>query len=143
MTTLARWNPFREIDDVFNRYPTGLLTKSIGDSSPEWSPLADITETEEAFHVKAELPGVKKEDVDVSLSNGVLTLKGERKTEEETKDEKQHRIERFHGTFVRRFDLPDNIDQSTVSAEYVDGVLSLTIPKTTKTTPETTKIDIH
>ncbi|MDX2507418.1 MAG: Hsp20/alpha crystallin family protein [Gammaproteobacteria bacterium] len=141
--TLARWNPFREIDDVFNRYPTGLLTKSIGDSSPEWSPLADITETEEAFHVNAELPGVKKEDVDVSLSNGVLTLKGERKTEEETKDEKQHRIERFHGTFVRRFDLPDNIDQSAVTADYVDGVLTLTIPKTSKTTPETTKIDIH
>ena len=140
--TLARWNPLREIDDVFNLYPSGWLNKS-SDSSSEWSPLADITETEEAFHVKAELPGVKKEDVDVSLSNGVLTLKGERKSEEEIKDEKQHRIERFHGTFVRRFDLPDNIDQSTVSAEYVDGVLSLTIPKTTKTTPETTKIDIY
>ena len=140
--TLARWNPFREIDDVFDRYSTGLL-KPTGDSSQTWSPLADITETEEAFHVKAELPGVKKEDVDVSLSNGVLTLKGERKTEEETKDEKQHRIERFHGTFVRRFDLPDNIDQGAITAEYVDGVLSLTIPKTKKTTPETTKVEIH
>ena len=141
--TLARWNPFRELDDVFNPYQTGFLTKSIDSSSTEWSPLADITETEEAFHVKAELPGVKKDDVDVSLSNGVLTLKGERKTEEETKDEKQHRIERFHGTFVRRFDLPDNIDQSGITADYVDGILSLTIPKTTKTTPETMKIDIH
>ena len=142
MTSLARWNPFREIDDVFDRYSTGLL-KPTGDSSQTWAPLADITETEEAFHVKAELPGVKKEDVDVSLSNGVLTLKGERKTEEETKDEKQHRIERFHGTFVRRFDLPDNIDQGAIKAEYVDGVLSLTIPKTTKATPETTKVEIH
>lgn len=141
--TLARWNPFRELDDVFNPYQTGFLTKSIDSSSTEWSPLADITETEEAFHVKAELPGVKKDDVDVSLSNGVLTLKGERKTEEETKDEKQHRIERFHGTFVRRFDLPDNIDQDGITADYVDGILSLTIPKTTKTTPETMKIDIH
>ena len=141
--TLARWNPFRELDDVFNPYQTGFLTKSIDSSSTEWSPLADITETEEAFHVKAELPGVKKDDVDVSLSNGVLTLKGERRTEEETKDEKQHRIERFHGTFVRRFDLPDNIDQDGITADYVDGILSLTIPKTTKTTPETMKIDIH
>lgn len=141
--TLARWNPLREIDDVFNRYNTGLLAKSSEDSSSQWSPLADITETEEAFHVKAELPGVKKEDVDVSLSNGVLTLKGERKSEEETKDEKQHRIERFHGTFIRRFDLPDNIDQSAVSADYVDGVLTLTIPKITKTEPETTKVEIH
>ena len=143
MTTLARWNPFREIDDVFNRYNTGLLAKSFDDSSTEWAPLADITETEEAFHIRAELPGVKKEDVDVSLSNGVLTLKGERRTEEESKDEKQHRIERFHGTFVRRFDMPDNIDQGAITADYVDGVLDLTIPKTTKTTPETMKVDIH
>ncbi|MCW8931512.1 MAG: Hsp20/alpha crystallin family protein [Gammaproteobacteria bacterium] len=141
--TLARWNPFREIDGVFNPYYTGLLTKPSDDTSSEWSPLADITETKDAFHVKAELPGVKKEDVDVSLSNGVLTLKGERKTEEETKDEKQHRIERFHGTFVRRFDLPDNIDQSAITANYVDGVLDLMIPKTTKKSPETLKVDIH
>jgi len=141
--TLTRWNPLREIDDVFDRYHTGYLTRSPDDSSPEWSPLADITETKEAFHVKAELPGVKKDDVDVSLSNGVLTLKGERKTEEETKDEKHHRIERFHGTFTRRFDLPDNIDQSAITADYVDGVLNLTIPKTIKTVPETRKVDIH
>ncbi len=141
--TLARWNPLWGIDDVFSRNPTGLLAKYAGDSSPEWSPLADITETEEAFHIKAELPGVKKEDVDVSLSNGVLTLKGERKTEEETKDEKQHRIERFHGTFTRRFDLPDNIEASAITAEYVDGVLNLSIPKTIKKTPETMKVDIH
>ena len=140
--TLTRWNPFREMDDVFYNYHPGMLTKP-SDSSSEWSPLADITETEEAFHVKAELPGVKKEDVDVSLSHGVLTLKGERKTEEETRDEKQHRIERFHGTFVRRFDLPDNIDQSSITADYTDGVLDLNIPKTEKKLPETLKVDIH
>ncbi len=139
--TLTRWNPLREIDNVFNNYPGMLLKPS--DSSSEWSPLADITETEEAFHVKAELPGVKKEDVDVSLSHGVLTLRGERETEEETKDEKQHRIERFHGTFVRRFDLPDNIDQSSITADYTDGVLDLNIPKTEKKLPETLKVDIH
>ncbi len=141
--TLARWHPFHEFDDVLNRYHTGMPTKSFDNSTSEWSPLADITETDEAFHVKAELPGVKKEDVNVSLSNGVLTLKGERKTEEETKDEKQHRIERFHGTFVRRFDMPDNIDQENISADYVDGVLELNIPKTTKKLPETMKVEIH
>ena len=140
--TLARWNPFREIDDVFDRYSTGSL-KPMGESSQSWSPLADITESEEAFHVRAELPGVKKEDVEVSLSNGVLTLKGERKVEEETQDEKQHRIERFHGTFVRRFDLPDHIDQGAITAEYVDGVLTLTIPKMKEEIPETTKVEIH
>ena len=86
---------------------------------------------------------IKKAGVDVSISHGVLTLKGERKTEEESKDEKQHRIERFHGTFVRRFDLPDNIDQSAITAEYVDGVLDLNIPKTAKKSPETLKVDIR
>ena len=141
--TLARWRPFHEYDDVLNRYHNGMLAKSFDDSTSEWSPLADITETDEAFHVKAELSGVKKEDVNVSLSNGVLTLRGERKTEEETKDEKQHRIERFHGTFVRRFDMPDNIDQENISADYVDGILDLNIPKTTKKLPETMKVEIH
>ena len=140
--TLTRWNPFREMDDVFNIYHPGMLTKTSASSS-DWSPLADITETEDAFHVKAELPGVKKEDVNVSLSHGVLTLRGERKTEEETKDEKQHRIERFHGTFVRHFDLPDNIDQSNITADYIDGVLDLNIPKTEKKLAETLKVDIH
>ena len=86
---------------------------------------------------------IKKAGVDVSISNGVLTLRGERKTEEETRDKKQHRIERFHGTFVRRFDLPDNIDQSAITAEYVDGVLDLNIPKTAKKSPETLKVDIR
>lgn len=140
--TLTHWNPFREMDDVFNNFHTGMLTRPSGSLS-DWSPLADITETEDAFHVKAELPGVKKEDVNVSLSHGVLTLRGERKTEEESKDEKQHRIERFHGTFVRHFDMPDNIDQSNITADYIDGVLDLNIPKTDKKLPETLKVDIH
>ena len=141
--TLTRWNPFRDIDDAFNHYHAGALTQSSDDTSSEWSPLADITETEEAFHVKAELPGIKKEDVNVTLSNGVLTLRGERKTEKEVKDEKMHRIERFQGTFVRRFDLPDNIDQDDISAQYTDGVLDLIIPKTSKKSPETLKVEIH
>jgi HSP20 family protein len=140
--TLTHWNPFREMDDVFNNFHTGMPTRPSGSLS-DWSPLADITETEDAFHVKAELPGVKKEDVNVSLSHGVLTLRGERKTEEESKDEKQHRIERFHGTFVRHFDMPDNIDQSNITADYIDGVLDLNIPKTDKKLPETLKVDIH
>jgi HSP20 family protein len=143
MHRLARWNPFREIDDVFDRYHTGWLNNPLSEHSQPWSPLADITESEQAFHVKAELPGVNKEDLEVSYSEGVLTIKGERKTEEETKDEKQHRIERFYGTFVRRFDIPENIDQSAISADYVDGVLNITIPKTQKAEPETLKVDVH
>ena len=95
--------------------------------SADWIPSVDITEDKESFMIKAELPEVNKEDVKVSIDKNILTLSGERKSE--TKDEKEHRIERSYGSFSRSFSLPDNIDETNIHAESKNGMLYLAIPK--------------
>src|SRR5947208_13820267 len=88
---------------------------------PEWTPLADITEDDKEYLIKAELPEMKKEDVKVTVENGVLTISGERKFEQEEKKRKFHRVERGYGTFVRSFTLPDDADSNKVKAEFKNG----------------------
>ena len=100
----------------------------------------DIVEDEKGYTVKAELPDVKKEDVHVSVENGVLTLTGERKFEKEEKNRKYHRSERAYGKFARSFSLPMNIDPQKVSASYKDGVLNISVAKSEKAMPK--QIDI-
>ena len=95
-----------------------------------WSPVADITETDKEYLIKAELPEVKKEDVKITLENGVITITGERKHEKEQTDENEIRVESFYGSFARSFSLPDNIDPKGIKAESKDGVLRVRIPKT-------------
>ena len=106
----------------------------------DWSPTVDISETEAEYAIKAELPEVKKEDVKVTVEDGVLTLQGERKQEKEEKGKKYHRVERSYGRFVRSFTLPDSVDESKVKAEYADGVLHLHLPKSEKAKPK--QIDV-
>jgi HSP20 family protein len=93
------------------------------------SPAADISETYKEYVVKAELPGVKREDIRVTQDKGVLTIEGERKSEKREKDEKMHRVERSFGTFTRSFSLPDDADVKNIRAESTDGVLDVHIPK--------------
>lgn len=142
--TLMKWDPWREIEDMFDRY-----TKAVGwprggqeaMASSDWSPRVDIVEAEQEFLIKADIPGVEKDHVKVSVENGVLTIQGERKTEKEEKDAKFHRVERFTGTFVRRFTVPENVDADAIKAVFKDGMLTLQLPKTQKTLPKA--IDIH
>lgn len=132
---LMRWEPFRETDDFFRnltppmigRWPQ-LLGENVG-MKIDWSPVVDIMETEEEYLVRAELPGLKKEDVKLSLDEGVLTIEGERRQEKEEKNERIHRVERFYGTFCRSFNLPDYTDASGIRAESKDGILSVHVPK--------------
>jgi HSP20 family protein len=95
----------------------------------EWSPAVDIKETDKEYLVKAELPGVKREDVKVSLDDDVLTIEGERRQEKDVKGEKTHRVERFYGTFSRSFALPEFADAKAIRAESKDGVLNVHVPK--------------
>jgi len=106
----------------------------------DWTPLVDISETETEYAIKAELPEVRKEDVRVTVEDGVLTIQGERKQEKEEKGKKYHRIERAYGRFVRTFTLPDSVDEANVKAEYTDGVLRLHLPKSEKAKPK--QIDV-
>jgi len=143
---LTTWRPFQEMDDFFGRnarwFNTGLPSlfgKEGNGGFAEWSPSADISETKKEFLIKAELPGVEKSDIHVSINNGMLTLEGEHKRHKEEDDETFHRVENFYGKFSRMFAMPENVDESKIRAECKDGVLKLHLPKSKQTAPELSK----
>jgi len=129
---IIRWEPFREVEDMFRQY-SPLFSRSLRQGSGDeggWRPLADISETDKEYLIKAELPEVKKEDVKVTFEDGLLTISGERRNESRQKNENEIRVESFYGSFTRSFSLPDNIDAKNIRAESKDGVLRVRIPKT-------------
>ena len=146
---LVRWDPFRELEEVSDRLnrmfarpaaraTNGKETMIVAD----WTPSVDISETEGEYQIKAEIPDVKKEDVKVTVEDGVLTIQGERKHEKEEKGKKFHRIERSYGSFVRTFSLPDVIEEDKVKAEFKDGVLNLHLPKSEKAKPKAIEVKV-
>lgn len=144
--SLVKWDPMREMEDLFDRYTRAVGWPRGGQDlvkTNDWSPRVDITESDKEFVIKAELPDVDRKDVKVSVDNGVLTIQGERKQEKEEKGKKFHRVERFYGSFTRRFALPDNVNENKIKANCKDGVLTLEIPKTAKakTTSVAVKVD--
>ena len=150
MNALIRWDPFKEMEELQSRFTklfglTPARTENGGQelmTITEWTPSVDIIEDEKEWLVKADLPEVKKEDVKVSVENGVLTITGERKFEKEEKDKKYHRIERSYGNFLRSFTLPDGADGSKVNAEFKDGVLKVHLPKSEKAKPKAVEVKV-
>jgi len=143
--SVVTWNPFRELDDMLNRYSrigSRDGVSSEGRRVAEWRPAADIAETDKAYIIKAELPEVRKEDVEVSVHDGVITLKGERRYEKTDDSEQQHRIESFYGQFARSFSLPSDVDQSAITAESKDGVLRVTLPKVEAKQPKAIEVQV-
>lgn len=141
---LIRWNPLGDLDDFFGRIPQGLLQRQsslLGDEAP-WRPAANITESDTEYTIKADLPEVKKEDIDVSVTNGILSLRGERRHEKSTENEKEHRREIFHGTFQRSFSVPEDVDVEKIKADTKDGVLVIHLPKRASTKPEAISIQV-
>lgn len=142
------WNPFQEFENMLERYSkSGMsnLGKQMNTemSFADWAPSVDIEEQEDKYLIKADLPGVEKKDIEVKYENGVLSIRGEKKTEKETgKGTKQHRTERFHGTFARSFTLPDAVKADQVDASYKDGVLTLSIPKQEEAKPKSIDIKV-
>lgn len=112
-------------------------------ASRPWSPAVDIVETEDALTLKADLPDVKTEDLDIRVENGTLTLSGSRKFEKDTTVKGYHRIERSYGDFVRSFALPPTVENDKVGAEYKNGVLTITLPKKETAKPRQVKVEIH
>ena len=144
--SLIRWEPFREMEDFVRQYSPlfGRSTpRTFNDRDTEWSPAANISETDKEYLIKAELPEVKKEDVKIMLENGVITISGERKQQKESKDENEIRIESFYGTFARSFSLPENVDASGVRAESKDGVLKVHIPKKEVSKPKSITVQVQ
>lgn len=148
MTALMRWDPFRELEEMsdrLNRMFARPATRTNGKETilvADWTPTVDISETDGEYQIKAEIPDVKKEDVKVTLEDGVLTIQGERKQEKEEKGKKYHRVERSYGSFVRSFSLPDLIDDEKVKAEFKDGVLNLHLPKSEKAKPKAIEVKV-
>jgi HSP20 family protein len=148
---IIRWEPFRDLvglqermnrlfDESFrgiNR--TGSEEDWVGGS---WAPAVDIYEQNGNIVLKAELPGVDPKDVDVRVENNILTLRGERKLENEVKRESYHRVERAYGSFTRSFTLPNVVDTEKIKAEYKDGLLRMTLPKKDEAKPKQISINV-
>jgi HSP20 family protein len=128
----------REFDRLFREAfsPAGEV------STRTWAPPVDIYENGDSLVLKAEVPGINPDDVEIRVEDNTLYLKGERKFEKEVKEQNFHRVERSYGTFTRTFSLPNSVDADKVSANYQDGVLTLTMPKKEEAKPKTIKINV-
>jgi HSP20 family protein len=143
---VVRWDPFRDLSmlqDRMNRLFDDAGRNWRPDepaATTSWSPAVDIFETETDIVVKAEVPGMERKDIALNLEKNVLTLKGERRFEKETKDENYHRIERSYGGFSRSFSIPASVDEEKIRADYKDGVLKILLPKKEQAKPKQIKI---
>jgi HSP20 family protein len=140
--------PFREfaefpaeINRLFGRplFPSAWLAPKNGG---QWLPEVDITEEKDRILVRADLPGMKQEEISVEVSDGVLTIKGERKRETESKEGKTYRVERSYGSFLRSFTLPAGVDAAKVNAAYKNGVLEVTLPKLAEAKAKQIKVEV-
>lgn len=144
---IKRWDPFRELVQMQERmnrlfedfFP---VARREIESFSGWLPPVDIYETKENVVIEAEVPGVNKDDLKIEYSDGVLTIKGERKLEREIKEEDYHRLERSYGSFQRSFSVPSTLDVDKINASYKDGVLRIEIPKQERAKPKEIKIDV-
>ena len=141
---VVRWDPFRDLNmlqDRMNRlFDDAGRYRDEPSATTTWSPAVDIFETEGEIVVKAELPGMERKDITLNLEKNVLTLKGERRFEKETKDENYHRIERSYGGFSRAFSIPATVDEEKIRADYKDGVLKIALPKKEQAKPKQIRI---
>jgi HSP20 family protein len=151
--SLSRWfsnyDPFEEIRDIQKRFNHlfGEINNGLGKNGKEersfWRPRVDVRETEIEFLIHADLPGLDKEQVNIELDNGTLTITGERNFEKKEENEQYHRIERGYGRFMRTFSVPENLDPATISAKFEKGVLEVSVPKPAEKKNPVTKIPIN
>ncbi len=150
MRSMTAWNPVtdlaseivsmqQEIDNMFDRFRGGI---SDSGSLTRWTPATDIVEQDNEYIVRMEVPGVDKNNVKITVMNNVLSVEGERKVEEEKNDKNFHRVERAYGSFYRSFTLPSTVLNNKIEASYLDGVLSITIPKAEEAKPKEIEVKI-
>ena len=144
MATLDRWEPFRgSYDSQLNR----LFSDFFGRASQEqnltpWAPAVDIFEGEHQLFVKADLPDIKPEELDIKVANNILTIRGERKFDKKTDEKNYLRIERTYGGFSRSFSLANTVNTEAIKADYKDGVLTLVVPKREEAKPKQIKVNV-
>lgn len=152
---IVRWNPGgepanvstdilsmqREINKMFgdffrtDRDESSLLAR-------DWKPAADFVEEDDAYVAKVELPGVRKDDVKITMQDNVLTIRGEKKEEKKGKEGGAHRVERFYGSFQRSFSLPASVNSNGIEAEYKEGILTITMPKAEESKPKQIEVKV-
>jgi HSP20 family protein len=143
---LVTWDPYRELSslpDRFNRIFGGALPRRERDeelSVGAWIPPVDIVEEKDRILMTAELPGFKESEIEIQMEGGVLTLRGERKSETEREGRTFHRMERSYGQFVRSFTLPNNVDRDRIKANFANGLLEIELPKREEAKPRQIKI---
>jgi len=150
MNPVTQWDPYKELDELQSRLSTLFGRSPVrknGDKDEsmivaQWVPLVDIVEDQHEYLIKAELPEIKKEEVKVTVQNGVLSLTGDRKFIKEEKDKKYHRVERAYGSFVRTFSLPEDADEGKVTADFKEGILQVHLPKSEKARPKNIEVQI-
>jgi HSP20 family protein len=151
LNKVTTWNPLREMDEAQNRlnriflggFPSGIGSGEIHSLAvADWSPEVDISEDDQGYLLKADLPEMKKDDVRVTVEDGILSVSGERKTQKEDQTKKFHRIERSFGTFRRSFTLPEDADSTKVTAEFRDGVLKVHLPTTPVAKSKATQVKV-
>jgi HSP20 family protein len=147
---IVRWlDPFRDLSTIqerMNQIFEDALARNRGREeglrSGMWTPAVDIYENNDSVVVKAEIPGVEKDQISVEVKDGILSLRGERKFEKEVKEESYHRIERSYGNFQRSFSLPVSVDQEKVTAKFKNGVLEVKLPKKEQAKPKQIKVNV-
>ena len=127
-------------DVLYRFFDDDVLSKLAAEQA--WAVALDVVEEKEQYVLKADLPGINKEDIKVTVENGILTITGERKSETEQKDKQYHRVEREFGRFTRSLNLGAHVDTSKIKANYKDGVLELVVPKSEETKPKTIDIQV-
>jgi HSP20 family protein len=151
---LTIWRPFRELTPFrefermrrdMDRLWESFFERGVprADDEGEWLPSLDVAETKDEIVVKAEVPGMDPKDIDISLSDGLLTIKGEKKQEREEKEEDYHLVERSYGTFTRSVRLPKEVKRDKISASYKNGVLRVTLPKSEEAKQKEIKIKVE
>ncbi len=146
---IVRWDPFREfaqLQEQLNRAFSSAYSRQSDEglmASGAWMPPVDIYQNgEHELVLKAEIPDMRREDIDITVDNGTLTIRGEKRFDTEVKEEQFHRIERRYGTFSRSFSLPPTVDPGKVAAEYKNGVLTVKLPLRDEAKPRQIKVDV-
>ncbi len=141
---ILKWDPFKDLQAIQEKidriFEESLRGRDL--ATGLWTPAVDIYETDDAIVLEAELPGMNEKDIDVRVEDNVLTIKGERKIEQERKEENYYRMERYYGAFQRSFTLPSNVETDKIKAEYKKGILKVVMPKKEQAKPKQIKVEV-
>ena len=146
MATLDRWEPFRGTspDTQLNRMFNDFFGRATQEQNlTTWAPAVDIYEGEHELVVKADLPDIKPEELDIRVENNILTIRGERKFEKKSEEKNYLRVERAYGSFFRSFSLANTVNSDAIKADYKDGVLTLSVPKREEAKPKQIKVNVN